>query len=528
MRAAPFPFTIKYIIFSLVILLNCTSGIGQVIINKSSLDYLKMDETFNPVTNMEYKPIKKIDSLIKAGCYSIALEQIERYLKEVNESDEDIHQRLLMKRYDILTVKHEYTLSRNDVFEKLKKKIPDVSVEDLDKWDKEYSLEYYNIEGEKKYYYNCVYDLFLLNKEAAIRAGENHQNSYDYSKYPLETINRIKNESEYSKKIYVGFSYFQNLDVIPQGGKLRAWIPYVRENKFQQDIKILNSNINDFNLPEKSNLTSMIYFEHQVNTGYNSNTEWDQIFTTPKYHWMYSIKKPEFVTDSTFLIQFVYQYSSKAFYKEIIRDSIRDYNTYQDTYRIYTKETLDNQHTAYLIQLAQKIIRNEENPYIRAKLIYQWICENIVWTDPKPVIGDLAEYTAKYKRGDCNAKSELFISLCRISGIPARSQGGWLIRPNGRHAQHTWAQMYFEPYGWLPVDVTFGRGLINNDDERLKYFHFGNCTPYRLVIYDDDSQILPKKIYPCINGGGTQLGVFQWEGGDLEPFIKIDSYVVSE
>ncbi len=94
------------------------------------------------------------------------------------------------------------------------------------------------------------------------------------------------------------------------------------------------------------------------------------------------------------------------------------------------------------------------------------------------------------------------------------------MRPNGRHAQHTWAQMYFEPFGWLPVDVTFGKGLINNDDERLKFFHFGNCTPYRLVIYDDDSEIIPEMKHPSIYGGGAQLGAFQWEGGDLEPFIK--------
>ena len=81
--------------------------------------------------------------------------------------------------------------------------------------------------------------------------------------------------------------------------------------------------------------------------------------------------------------------------------------------------------------LTKNIIGQETNDYLKAKKIYEWICNNIIWTDPKPVMGDYAEYTAKYKRGDCSAKSNLFISLCRINKIPARSQGGWIIKPSG-------------------------------------------------------------------------------------------------
>ena len=97
-------------------------------------------------------------------------------------------------------------------------------------------------------------------------------------------------------------------------------------------------------------------------------------------------------------------------------------------------------------------------------------------------MGDRAEYSAKYKRGDCGAKSNLFISLCRLNSIPARSQGGWLIGPEGYRAQHTLAQVYFEPCGWIPVDATRGACLINHQDERLKYFYFGNCTHIILLF----------------------------------------------
>jgi transglutaminase-like putative cysteine protease len=466
-----------------------------------------------------------LDQLIQNGNFSEAMKTIDLKLQNKTQLSSIEIEVLQKKQYDIQAVKNEYTLSYDDVYKKLKTQISDLSAQDMRDWKNDYSLEYYLIDGEIKYYYNCSYDLFQVNEEAANRAGIQNNSSYDYSKYPMETINALNKDTLFTKNVFVGFSFFQNLETIPLNGVLRVWIPFVRDNRFQKNIKIVDNNIKDFSMPKKELLTSMIYFEHKVTNGYNSYDEWDRFFTTPKYDWMYSIDKPEFVTDSTFLIQFIYQYTSRAYYNRININTLKSYNTNNSIYEKYTKETELNQFTDYLRKLSEEIVGSENNPYDKAKLIYKWVCENIIWTQPKAVMGDNAEYTAKYKRGDCGAKSNLFISLCRINNIPTRSQGGWLIRPNGGHAQHSWAQVYFEAYGWLPVDVTFGKGLINHEDERLKYFHFGNCTPYRLIIYDDDSQIHPHKQHSCLTGGGAQLGVFQWEGGDLEPFIKLDSYV---
>jgi transglutaminase-like putative cysteine protease len=237
------------------------------------------------------------------------------------------------------------------------------------------------------------------------------------------------------------------------------------------------------------------------------------------------MKNPASISDSTFICQFIYEYESKGYYKNVSAANIQPYNTSDQDYQKYTEETESNLFTPYLKNLSKEIVGNETNDYLKAKNIYEWICKNVIWTDPKPVLGDNAEYTAKYKRGDCGAKSNLFISLCRINKIPARSQGGWRVQPDGDHAQHSWAQVYFEPYGWIPVDVTAGAHLINHKDERVRYFYFGNCTPYHLIIYDDDTELLPTKVFGCIYGGGAQLGAFEWKGGDIEPNIRIDSHV---
>lgn len=468
---------------------------------------------------------EKLNRLVQNGEFSKAIEIID--LKLQNKAKLSAYEIKILKNKlnNLQAVKREYTLSYDTVYKELKAKIPDLSEVDMNKWDSDYSLEYYLIDGEKKYYSSCIFDLFQVNKEAARRAKIPEDKYYDDSKYPLETITSFENDSILSKKINVAFSYFEEIGNLPDQTLLKVWIPYVRENKFQSNIRIVHSSNNNIILPKSDNLTSMIYFEKVIDKKNNSNTEWINYFKKPSQSWIAPLKNPASISDSTFLCQFIYEYESKGYYKNIDPSDIQPYNISDQDYKKYTKETESNLFTPYLKNLSKEIVGKEISDYLKAKNIYEWICKNVIWTAPKSVLGDNSEYTAKYKRGDCGAKSNLFISLCRINKIPARSQGGWRVQPDRDHAQHTWAQVYFEPYGWMPVDATVGAHLINHQDERVRYFYFGNCTPYHLIIYDDDSELLPIKVYECIYGGGAQLGAFEWKGGDIEPNVKIDSRV---
>ena len=104
-----------------------------------------------------------------------------------------------------------------------------------------------------------------------------------------------------------------------------------------------------------------------------------------------------------------------------------------------------------------------------------------------------------------------------------------MTRPGRWHSQHGWAQMYIEPFGWLTVDPDAGSKLIDYEDEKLKFFHFGNCGSYRLITYDDNIPLFPYKVYGDPSGGsvaaGLQLGAFEWAGGELESNVKIDTWV---
>jgi len=463
--------------------------------------------------------------LVEKGEFSKTEKWIEsKLLSKVKLSTNEI--KILQKYLDeIRAIKSEYTLSYDDVYRELKIKIPDLSALDMSEWENEYSLEYYLIDGEKKYYSNCIFDLFQVSKEAARRAKIPDDPDYDASRYPLETISSFESNSALSKKISVGFSFFQETGDFPEHTLVKAWIPYARENKFQKNIRIVQSSEKKYLLPNQADLTSMIYFEKTIAKKNDSNSKWRDFFKKPSPDWIKPMKNSMSIQDTAFICQFIFKYESKGYYKDVNPGDIQPFQVADRDYIKYTRETVRNLFTPYLLNLSKEIVGKESNDYLKAKKIYEWVCRNVTWTDPKAVLGDNAEYTAKYKRGDCGSKSNLFISLCRINKIPARSQGGWRIQPAGEHAQHSWAQVYFEPYGWLPVDVTVGAHLINHQDERVRYFYFGNCTPYHLIIYDDDTELLPKKDFTCIYGGGSQLGAFEWKNGDIEPNIKIDSNV---
>lgn len=205
-----------------------------------------------------------LNRLVQNGEFSRAIKIITLNLQnKAKLSANEI--KILQKNLNaIQAVKREYTLSYDSVYKELKAKIPDLSEVDMNKWEGDYSLEYYLIDGEKKYYSNCIFDLFRINKEAARRAKIPEDKDDDASKYPLETIASFEHDSILSKKIYVGFSYFQDIGSLPDQTLLKAWIPYVRENKFQSNIRIVHSSINNITLPKNDNLTAMIYFEKVI------------------------------------------------------------------------------------------------------------------------------------------------------------------------------------------------------------------------------------------------------------------------
>ncbi|MBQ6583242.1 MAG: transglutaminase domain-containing protein [Mogibacterium sp.] len=96
-------------------------------------------------------------------------------------------------------------------------------------------------------------------------------------------------------------------------------------------------------------------------------------------------------------------------------------------------------------------------------------------------IEQLPEYAAATRHGDCGIQALLFITMCRIAGIPARWQSGLSARP-GSVGEHDWAEFYVPGTGWVYADLSAGCDAAMYGDEAKHNFYFGNQDPFRIPI----------------------------------------------
>lgn len=135
-----------------------------------------------------------------------------------------------------------------------------------------------------------------------------------------------------------------------------------------------------------------------------------------------------------------------------------------------------------LRSLVSEVVGQEINPLKKARLIYDFITQNVMYSlmPPYATIPSIAEYAATNLKGDCGVQAALFIAMCRIAGVPACWESGLSVRPlDGCHC-HDWAQFYVKPFGWLRVDVSFGGSAYREGDLARWNYYFGNLDIYRM------------------------------------------------
>lgn len=150
-----------------------------------------------------------------------------------------------------------------------------------------------------------------------------------------------------------------------------------------------------------------------------------------------------------------------------------DYDRESEFYKYYTSpEYAVESDNEQMIALAKKIVGEETNPYKQARLIYDWVVDNMDYQYPPPNRDWRALSALRTRRGDCAVYSFLFSALCRATGIPARAIAGHVIFVNNYVSMHFWAEFYVPGYGWFPIDANYGD--VQVEGFQPKEFYFGN------------------------------------------------------
>jgi len=125
------------------------------------------------------------------------------------------------------------------------------------------------------------------------------------------------------------------------------------------------------------------------------------------------------------------------------------------------------------------IIGREQNPYIIARLLYDWIIKNINIIDT-PISTAGAVSALAQKRADPYSAALLFTAMARAAKLPCIPAAGVLINRQSQTTRHYWAEIWIDDFGWLPVDPALG--ALNKEETTLVNYYFGNIDSQRITF----------------------------------------------
>jgi hypothetical protein len=435
--------------------------------------------------------------LIDNGEFAKAQEVIERILIEDTSLSDEQRFDLSFEIERMRRIRKDFTKNEAEVLEFIKKYIPDVTREDLRKWENDKSLEYKVIDGEKKYFNRAARNLFRVNKECLQIWKSYHEErnidltieQMDYKTHNGKIIRQVlKTGNKYVFPVRMRITYTISViaSAVPEGKTIRCWIPFPREiPERQTDIRLLTSEPAVHKIADNMTLQRTVYMEKE---------------SVGEHETVFSIS---------------YEYTSYGTYVPIDPEKVVSVKSHGDLQEYLKEEPPHIVFTEDFRKLSKKILGEETNPYRKAQILFKWVNDNTPWASAREYssIRSLSQYGYKNKHGDCGIQSMLFITLCRLNGIPARWQSGWDFKPP-YDTMHDWGMIYFEPYGWMPMDAYYGPH--ETDDEDLKWFYLSGMDSYRLIFNDDYSKsFFPDKMHHRSETLDSQRGEVEWEGSNL-------------
>jgi transglutaminase-like putative cysteine protease len=412
--------------------------------------------------------------------------------------------KLEFERDRLERIRKDYPYTAEELFNELKGSVKNLTREEFERWVKEGRFDTREIDGERRFMTSSVSNLFFRYPELNPRRTPPKETA-ELEKLRLETVRSIKKAALEEKKPYVLPKRFHvNMTVTakptaaPPDEVIRAWVPIPRRYPFQDGFELLSTSSKILDLEDENSSLRSLYLEQPAKK--------DQP-TTFKVEYNYTTYGVYFSVDPADVLPCPDDPGLKPFLSEA-------------PHVVFTPE---------IKALSEKIAGGERNPYFKAKKFYDWISEQIKYSYAieYSTIRNISDYCRTKQYGDCGQEAFLFITLCRLNGIPARWQTGWNTCP-GDKTIHDWSEIYIAPYGWMPVDpymgifsMRYANSLTPEQKKEVRDFYFGGLDWYRMAANSDHNQPLtPPKHSMRSDDVDFQRGELEW--GDHN--IYFDQY----
>jgi transglutaminase-like putative cysteine protease len=411
---------------------------------------------------------------------------------------------------DILDrLKREYGLDEAGLLEKVKKSIPEVTAEDLKKWRDAGELQYRLIDGKVMYFRREPSNLFRFCDEAKSRA---HKTKGDPDKKPdwklIDHLKAVVSEAESTgktevapvkHKIEYSITIPANTANVKKGSLVRVWLPFPQEYRQQRDVHLIGASLNGADWKPQIAPNAVDDGRSTVSGAPQRTAYFETRVDDPA-------KRIEAKLSCEFTSYAYYPKLDPSLVKPLSSDWNGAYLSERPPHIVFTTQ---------LKQTVDQIVDGESNPLLKAQKIFHWIDRNIRYHAEEEycVIRSFSGACLSRHKGDCGVQSTLFITMCRAAGIPARWQSGWESKPSGWN-MHDWAEIYIEPWGWLPCDASYG--VQKSDDPKIADFYIGHQDSYRMIVnLDYGRELVPPKKSLRSEPADFQRGEVEVDGKNL-------------
>lgn len=442
---------------------------------------------------------EEVDGLLDRGHFQQVSNLLSRQLSrsELSPAERDD---LSFEIDRIERIRKDYPYSERALFDELQKAVKNISWDEYQLWIREQRFDSRIIEGERFFMSASVSNLFFRYPGLNDRRVPG-KNSRSYDKALYDTCTTIKAAARAAREPYVVPKRFEatmsakvQQGTAAEGESVRAWLPIPRHYPFQDAFELLSTSPGARDLAPANSSIRSIFLEQPA--AKNKPTE--------------------------FRIQ--YAYTAHGVFFELDPALVRRCDPEDAALKPFLQEAPHVKFTPTIRQLADGIAGTETNVLLLAKSYYDWIGMNIQYSYAieYSTIRNISEYCLTKRYGDCGQEALLFITLCRLSGIPARWQSGWTTFP-GAKSIHDWTEVYVAPYGWVPVDpymaiyaMQYANTLPPEKRREVRDFYFGGLDQYRMIANSDHSQPLsPPKTSLRSDTVDFQRGEFEAGGRNI-------------
>lgn len=393
---------------------------------------------------LETRLPEDITRLENFGDFKESLKVIEMRLKDSIPAA--LRERLEFEKIRIERMQGEYTYSVDEAVSIARKKIKDFNRDELLKLKDEGYADWAYIDGKVKFHHKFLDNIIKTYPDIDKRTAVEEGSSEKQNRLLDDTIDEIIKNGSTSYYIRVKSGVRLNKESLQIGDTVRVYVPVPASCAQIRNIKILNSMPDASFISPEDYPQRTVYFEKEV-TG-----------------------------EDQFTVE--YSYENHVEYKNLDASKVQETQPSFDTEEIPPQIVF----SPYIKSVADEIAGGERNKLTLARKFYDFITTKVRYSFVREycTIENIPEYAALNLKGDCGVQALLFITLCRIAGIPARWQSGLYVNQYTIGC-HDWAQFYIEPFGWLFADPSFGGSAYRKGNIKRWNYYFGSIDPFRMV-----------------------------------------------